>query len=235
MNINDVLIRVLKKNDEISEQILHRNEEEDAKLALELKVREARDREIAEKFQSEEWEISKLEQMKQVEMNHEIEDEQWNSDELKKLEKETKQRKLELERLRAASRELEETNRLREEEEIAQLKRELAAKESNRRNNKTGAQSSEKKSSRQEDRVYEEEESEWEGNFIVEEASSEEDIEPPLRKRSKAKRNASGSPRRRLVPVDSTCASGPLLRTACPSSLGGKYVKLLSSINNLLT
>ena len=45
MNINDVLIRVLKKNDELSEQMLYRNEEEDeVKHTLKIK---ARDREMA--------------------------------------------------------------------------------------------------------------------------------------------------------------------------------------------
>jgi len=216
MNINDVLIRVLKKNDEISEQILHRNEEEDeVKLTLEIKAREARDREIAEKFQDEEWEISKLEQLKQVEINRQTEDEQWQSDELKKIEKETKNRKSELERLRAAARELQEANQLMEaeEEEIAQLKQALGAKEDNRGSSKTRGRSSEKKSSRQEDKVYEEDDDEWEGNFIVEEASSEEELEQPVRRGSNTKRNVSGSPKRRLVPVDSTDDEGEDLQS----------------------
>ena len=43
MNINDVLIGVLKKNDEMSEQILYRNEEEnEVKHTLEIKA--SRDR-----------------------------------------------------------------------------------------------------------------------------------------------------------------------------------------------
>jgi hypothetical protein len=52
MNINDVLIRVLNKVDQTSEQILHQNEEPEEKHDLEII---ARDREIAKKFQ-EEWE-----------------------------------------------------------------------------------------------------------------------------------------------------------------------------------
>ena len=202
MNVNNVLIAVLKKNYQILEQILHRNEEKEGKHALEIKAREARDREIAEKFQNEEWEISKLEQLKRIEIDRQIEDEQWESDELKKIEKEAKDRKSELERLRVAAREFEEANRLMkaEEEEIAQLKRVLAAKENNRRSDNIQARSSEKKSSRQEDDVYEEEEEEWEGNFIVETASSEEEDELPVRRSSMA----SGSPKRRLVAVDST-------------------------------
>jgi hypothetical protein len=189
MNIYDDLIQVLKKNIELSKQILHRNEKE--------------------KFQGE---ISKLEQLKQVEINLQTEDDElWQSDELKNIEKETKNRKSELESLRAASRELEEATRLMkvEEEEIAQLKRALAAKEDNQGSSKTRARSSEKMSSRQEDKVYEEEdelEEYWDGNVVVEETSSEEELELLVRRSSTAKRNASesGSPNRRLVPVGST-------------------------------
>jgi len=184
MNINDVLIRVLKKNNELSEQILNRNEEEDkSKHTLEIKACEAPslDQEIAEKFQDEEWEISNLEQPKQVEINCQTEYELWQSDELKKIEMETQKRKSELERLRAAARELMKA----EEEEIAQLKRALAAKEDNR--------------SRQEDKVYQEEEDEeWETNFVVDETSSEEELELPVTRSSTAKKNA--SKRRQVVP-----------------------------------
>jgi hypothetical protein len=48
----------------------------------EIKAREARDREISEKFQDEQWEISKLEQLKEINRH-----EQWQSDELKKKSK----------------------------------------------------------------------------------------------------------------------------------------------------
>jgi hypothetical protein len=226
MNINDVLLRVLKKNDQLSEQILHRNEEEEEeKHALEIlareaiMAREARDREMAEKFQKEEWEITKLEQLKQVEderWENEVrdremaekfskeEDERLHSDELKKLEKETKNRKLELERLRVAARELEETNRLmKAEEEIVRLKRELAAKEDNRQTNKIQARLTEKKSFRHE-LVEDEEDEEWGGDFVVEAASEEEEEERPVTRRgsSKIKRSVSGSPRSRLVAVE---------------------------------
>ena len=196
LNINDVPLRVLKKNDQISEQILHRNEED----ALEIRAREARDREIADKFQEEEWEISKLERLKQVEIDCQTENERWHSDELKKIEKKARDRKLELERLREAASELEEANRLKkaEDEEIAELKRRIAAEEENRQSNRIGGWLSEKKSSRQEDEVDEEEDEESEGNIVIEEASEEEE-ERPVERSSKAKRNASGSPRRRLV------------------------------------
>lgn len=230
MNINDVLIRVLKKNDEISEQILHRNEEEEeVKLTLEIKAREARDREIAERFQNEEWEITKLEQQRQVEINRQTENERLHSDELKRIEKETKDRKSQLERLRVAARELEEANRKaeEEEEEIAQLKRALAAKEANRRGNNTRARSSERKSSRQEVSVSEEEEVEWEGNFFVEEASDED--ERPVRRGSEAKRSASGSPRRRLVPVYSTDEDEEDLQSMKSSRLKPSRRKLSSA------
>jgi len=110
---------------------------------------------------------------------------------------------------------LEEANRLMkaEEEEIAQLKQALAAREDNRGSSKTRGRSSEKRSSRHEVRVYEEEDEEWEGNFIVEAASSEEEVEQPVRRGSNAKRNVSGSPRRRLVPVDSTDDEGEDLQS----------------------
>ena len=160
MNINDDLTQVLKKINELSEQVFHRNEEEDeVKHTLEIRAREARDREIAEKFQDEEWEISKLEQLKQVEINRQNDDGGWHFDELKKIEKESKNRKSELRRLRAAARELQEANRLMKgEEEIAQL---------------------------------------------LEKTSLEEELELPASVRSsKAKRNASRSPKKRLVPVD---------------------------------
>ena len=235
MNINDVLIRVLKKNDEISEQILHRNEEDEAKHTQEIKALEARDREIAEKFQDQEWEISKLEQLKQLEIDREAEDERWHSNELKKIEKESNERKAELERLRAAARELKEASRLKEaqEEEIARLKQTLAAKENNRRNNKTRARSSERntRSSRQEVEVYEEEDGEWEGNLIVEGASEEEEeFEQPVRRSSKARRNVSGSPKRRLVPVDdSTDEDGEDLQSMRSSRLGPSRRNLSSA------
>ena len=155
MNINDVLIRVLKKDEQTSdsEQILHRNEKEEkhpqeimaheardweyaeklqnkSEHRVEIQLREVRDREIAEKMQKK-WEEeehglergekfwdSKREEKYALEVrDREIaekfqkeEDEQWHSDELKKIAKETKDRKLELERLRVA------------EERIAQLK-----------------------------------------------------------------------------------------------------------------
>jgi hypothetical protein len=174
------------KKDQITEQKLHRNEE--AKHALEIS--DGRDQEIAEQSQEEKWE---LEQLEQVEIDRQTEDQRWYSDysdELKRIEKKAKDRKSELERLRAAACALEEANRLKiaEEEEIAQLKRALAAEEDNRRSNKIRARSSEKKSTRQEDE-------EWEGNFIAEEVSEEEE-ERPVRRGSRLKRNALGSPKR---------------------------------------
>ena len=110
--------------------------------------------------------------------------------------KEAKDRESDLERLRAAACELEEANRLKkaEEEKIAQLKRALASEEDNRRSNKIRARTSEKKSTRQEDE-------EWEGNFIAEEVSEEEE-ERPVRRGSRIKRNTLESPKRRLVALE---------------------------------
>jgi Na+/H+ antiporter NhaD/arsenite permease-like protein len=70
-------------------------------------------------------------------------------------------------------------------EGIAQLKRALAAKEDNRQSN-------------------EGEDEEWEGILMVEEATSGEEEERPVRRSSKVKRDASGSPRKRFAVVDST-------------------------------
>jgi hypothetical protein len=194
LNVNDVLIRILKKDQ-------HRNEEE-----KHVPENITRDREVAEKLQeksnsedtekrtqeniageAQDQEILKPEQLKQVEIpvNSQTEVERWHlsADELKKIEKETKDRKSELERLRVAVRELEEANDSAE-EEIAQLKQALAAKEDNQRSNKIQVRSSEnlKKGSRH---VHWQEE--LEGNFIVkpEEASSEEEEERPVRRSSR--------------------------------------------------
>jgi hypothetical protein len=196
MNINDVLMQIMRKNDRISEQILHRNEEE---VNQALAIIAARDREIAERMQEEEMEklreISKLERLQQVEVDRQAEEGRSHTEELKKIEKETKDRKSELERLRAAASAVEEANRVKkaEEEEIARLKRILAAERV--RN---------KKNFREEDK---EEEEEWEGDFRVEEATSEEEEEEerPARRSSKIKKNHSGSPKRRpVVKEDST-------------------------------
>ena len=139
MNINDVLVRVPKKDEQTSQKILHRNEEmhpqgiiagearhrgyaNESEHPVEIQMLEGPDREI---FQKEAYERR-------------------NSDDLKKIKKETKDQK----RLRVAARELdsEKGDRLmKAEEEIAQLKRALAAKE----DKKIQAQSS--KNSRQED------------------------------------------------------------------------------------
>jgi hypothetical protein len=241
MNISDVLIRVLKKDDQTSEQIRIRIEEEEKhdleilareardreiakksqeeweetrKHTLEIMAREAQDREMAKKLQEEEWEkqaleitareardremaqkFQEFEQLKQYEINGQTKDEKWHCDDsgLKKIEKETKDRKSELNRLRAAARELEEEKRLKkaEEEEIAQLKRAPAAKEDNRRCNNIQARSSIKKSSRREADVVEEEDED------SEEASSKEVEERPVRRSSKpeVRRDALWSPK----------------------------------------
>jgi hypothetical protein len=129
MNINNSPIQVLKKDEQTSEQILYRNDDDDSE-----------------------------------------------ENELKKIEKKAKGRKLKLDRSALqAARELEEAtrNRLKLEERIAQLERELAAKEDNRRSNKIQAQSSKKNSSRQED-----EEEELEGDFIANKASSKDSERP---------------------------------------------------------
>ena len=139
MNINDVLIRVLKKDKQTSEQILHRNEAEEENLKH---APEVIDREYARKLPEDKHSLETIapESSRDREMIAE------KSDELKKIEKEIKDQKSELERLQVATREREEANRLMEEEIGAQL-REL---EDNRQSNKIQARSSGKKSFRHE-------------------------------------------------------------------------------------
>ena len=144
MNINDVLVRVPKKDEQTSQQILHRNEEMHPQGII---AREARHRGYAKKLQNESEhpvEILMLEDPDRKIFQKEAY-ERRNSDELK-IKKEAKDQK----RLRVAARELdsEKGDRLmKAEEEIAQLKRALAAME----DKKIQAQSSKKKNSRQED------------------------------------------------------------------------------------
>lgn len=89
----------MRKNDQLSEQIQHRNDEE-LNHALAIFARYAKDREIAERLQEGEiemvGEISKVELLTQVEIDSEVEDDRWHSEELKKIEKETEDRKPEV-------------------------------------------------------------------------------------------------------------------------------------------
>lgn len=191
-----MLLQIVKKNDQLSEQILHRNEEEDLKRALESIARDTRDREMAEKIQEQmerEREIEELERLKQIELDRQAGDE-WHSDQLKKMERQKKDRRSELERLRAAASEIERSKKV-EEEEIAQLRRKIAAEE---RTKPMQVQSS-KKNSRVQDEV--DEEKEWEGDFMVEEATSEEEeeeiiVQPVRRSSTNVRRNPSKSPKR---------------------------------------
>ena len=206
---------------------------------MEIQIREAQDREMAENMQKE-WEEAHGLERADIWEKHALEvrdreiaeklqkeeDEQWHSDELKKIEKETKDRKLELERLRVASRELEEENRLmKAKEEFAQLKRALA---DNRQSNKIRAKSSKKKSSIQED-VSEEEE---EGDTIANEASSdvEEERPVPVRRSSTARTDVSGSRRSAMARM-----SRPKLSLASASLRGVQETDLeVDSTDKLL-
>lgn len=199
MNINDVLMQLMRKNDQLSEQILHRNEEEDFKRALEVTALEATDREEA-RIRTENA-ITVLDRMKQVEIDHQAGDERWHSDELKRIEEETRHRQSELERLRA----IEIANRLKkaQDEEIAELRRKIAANEDSQRSTMIQVQSSTKKGNRP--RIEDSEEEEWRGTVLVEAATSEEEeeVRQPVRKNSKVKMNPSKSPSRRSVTLDS--------------------------------
>ena len=204
MNITGVLMQIVRKNDQLSEQILHRNEEED--------IREARDREDAGKIDEEEMEkvqqdISVLERLKQVEIDHQAGDEKWHSHELKRIEKETTDRQSELERLRLAANAVEIANRLKkaQEEEIAELKRKIAGEEDGRPTLIHAQSSKDKRDSRrkvEEEEEAEEEEEEWRASVIVEEATSEEEEQVPMTRTSKLKRNSSKSPKRRPVALE---------------------------------
>ena len=145
------ITRVMANDDEISEQILHRNKEKVEVEVQEHEAPEARDRELTEKFQNEIQEVSKFKQLKRVKVKRGIEDGLFSV----KIEKESKHPKLELERLRAVSRE-----------------------------SNTRARSSEKKSSNLEDKVYGEDDEEREGNFVGEDVSLEEELERPCEKKN---------------------------------------------------
>jgi len=270
MNINDVLMQLVRKNDQISEQILYRNEaegfkharetreteepekihEEESKAVKEIsaaerlkqveadcvamderrhadalkkiekeakdrlselerlrtaasvletenRLKKAQDEEIAELRRKTVKKNSVLERLQQVEADRVAMDASWHVDELKKIEKEAKERRSELERLRTAASALELANRLRkaEEEEMAELRRKIAA-DNDSRQSATQVQSSKKKSSRRQDEVGE---GEWRGGFTVEGATSEEEeVERrPVRRGFKVKKAPSKSPRRR--------------------------------------
>lgn len=123
----------------ISEQIKYRNHQADMKHSLETISHEARDQEEADRIYEEQLNeakrISKLEQLKRVGTNHQASDEPSHSTELKNIRKDKKSQRSEREHLRALSNSLEMKDRLRkeqeekvrEEEEILELRRKLAA------------------------------------------------------------------------------------------------------------
>jgi hypothetical protein len=216
MNINDVLIRVLKKDEQISQQTLHRNEEE--KHPPEIIAREARDREYAEKLQKE-WEEEhglgilaekfwkekhalEVRDREIAEKFQKEEEERWHSDKFKEIEKETK---LELESLRVAA-ELEKKilnwRLMKAEEEIAQLKRALAPREDNRRCNKIQAQSS--------SRLFFEFDEDEEGDFIA----NEEERLVPLRRLAVSS----------VIPITSSTTSSSAFAVSCSGdALGSRF------------
>ncbi|KAF8800312.1 hypothetical protein BYT27DRAFT_7342475 [Phlegmacium glaucopus] len=171
-NIQEVIMQLGRKIDQLSEQLLHWDEREDVKDTLETTARKLRDQAEMEKIDEK--------GLIQVEIDRRAKDDGLHSDQLK-IEKETKDR---LEDLQAA---LSLANHLKEaqEEEIAELRRKLAAKEDSRRTT-TILASSEKKSFRRQDEIEEEEK--WRGNVVVEVTSDEEkDVRwlPPPRKKAR--------------------------------------------------
>ncbi|KAF8814514.1 hypothetical protein BYT27DRAFT_7326637 [Phlegmacium glaucopus] len=109
----------------------------------------------------------------QVKIDQQARDDRWHSDQLEIKELEDLQAALSL------------ANRLKEaqEEEIAELRQKLVAKEDSRQTT-TILASSEKKRSRRQDKAEEEEK--WRGNVIVEATSDEEEdvwqLPPPRKK-----------------------------------------------------
>jgi hypothetical protein len=157
----------------LSDQIRHRNAEEDIKRALEELTAVKKN--------------SALEQLKRVEIDYYAEDERGHHSEEMKIEKDNRDRKSELERLRAAVSAVEMANHLNPvEEETAELRRKTAA---GRRSTTLPAQSwcKNKKISTQRDEV------EDEGGWERKEA---EGIERPVKPTSKIKMNPYKPPRR---------------------------------------
>jgi hypothetical protein len=115
----------------LSEQIRYRNGQ-DIKRVLQITAHEARELEETESIQEQELKvvkkISTLEHLNQLEIDHQTEDGREHSEELKKRAK-GKDRQSDLERLRAAARAVQMANRLKkaEEEEMAELRRIIAA------------------------------------------------------------------------------------------------------------
>ncbi|KAF8816232.1 hypothetical protein BYT27DRAFT_7238066 [Phlegmacium glaucopus] len=133
MNINDILMQLVRKNDQLSEQIQHRNEEEEVRRSQEITTREYTDREDAERIHGEGSktvkEFSVADRLSQVEADRA---ERRHADELKKIEKEAKERQSELERLQTAANAVEVANRLKkaQSEEIAELRSKTVKKNS---------------------------------------------------------------------------------------------------------
>ena len=198
MNINDVLLQILRKNDQLSEQILHRNEEADLNRAPESTARSTRDHEMAEKINEEE--IPELGGPTQVEISHHVdsEDERWDFDELERIEKEARDRQSELKRLRASAKEIETAKRLKKaQEEIAKLRQKTGHEEDNRRTTIQGESSKRKNSPKR----YKREEER--GGDVTIEIITEDDVEGrPAKRSSKARRKPSKSPKKQPVTLE---------------------------------
>ncbi|KAF8806020.1 hypothetical protein BYT27DRAFT_7294516 [Phlegmacium glaucopus] len=193
---------LIRKNDQLSDQILHRNEEEDIKCSQEITTCEYMDQEEAERIHREKLktvkEFSVVERLDPAEADRAERrhtDDRWYTDELRKIEKEAIYRHLELELLRTAASVVDLAHRLKKaQEEISQLKQKIVADQDGRRS--TLVQSSKRRVT-----GHKTGGGGWRGNVVVE-GEEEEEAGRPVRRsssRSRAKRNPSKSPKRWLV------------------------------------
>jgi len=192
MNINDVLLQLVRKNDQLSEQILHRNEEEDLQRAT---ARHARDHELAQRVNEEE--ISQFERSTQVEIIPltDSEDEVWHSDELEKIEKQSKDRQSELKRLRTAVKEIETAKGLKKAQQETIKSRQKTGHEEDHRGTTIQGESSKRKNNPKRHEGV----AERGRNIVIEVTSEDEGVGHPAKRSSKARRKPSKSPKRQPV------------------------------------
>lgn len=201
MNINEVLVQLLKKNEQLSEQILSRNEDEEVRVALESSARDASDRELAEKLQKEELEI-----LKEYDRLKRIQEEQLQVEEARKIEKGNKDLQSTLEPRRATGTSME------MEQRIAEMRRKLAAEQDKVQSATIRGESSRKTQNfRKKATVEDEEEGECEVNFVFEAATSaeedESDVGRTVRKNSGARRNPSKLATRHVLSEEESTAT----------------------------
>ena len=187
MNINEVLGQLVKKGDQLSEQLSHLNDNED---------HEARYWKQADDIYCEEESKTVKEIPEPRRVKHDIQAQAEDFDKLKKNHEEMIDRQSGVERLRVA---VEKAKLLKkaQDEEIAKLKRKIAAGEDNQRHATIQAQSSkEKKSQRRQDEA--EVEDERRVNLmpmVAEENTLEGEVQQPVRRSPKVMNTSKASRR----------------------------------------